>query len=77
MAVADSTITDRYALYNGDCMEVLPETPSGSIHMSIYSPPFATEGGGALYHYSSSERDLSNTDSYAQFSSSTGSSWPR
>lgn len=67
MAVADSTITEDYALYNGDCMEVLPSIPDGSIHMSIYSPPFATEGGGALYHYSSSERDLSNTDSYAQF----------
>ncbi len=67
MAIADSTICDAYALYNGDCMEVLPAIPDGSVHMSIYSPPFATEGGGALYHYSSSERDLSNTDSYEQF----------
>lgn len=67
MAVADSCISNKYALYNGDCMEVLAEIPDGCVHMSIYSPPFATEGGGALYHYSSSERDLSNTDSYAQF----------
>ncbi len=58
MAVADSCLTDDYALYHGDCMEVLPNLPDGSVHMSIYSPPFATEGGGALYHYSSSERDL-------------------
>jgi DNA modification methylase len=67
LAVAESTITDRYALYLGDNMEVLPSIPDGSVAMSIYSPPFATEGGGALYHYSSSPRDLSNTDSYDQF----------
>jgi hypothetical protein len=30
-------------------------------------PPFATEGGGALYHYSSSDRDLSNARTYAEF----------
>jgi len=67
MAIADSVVTDNFAAYNGDCMEVLPKIPTGSVHMSIYSPPFATERGGALYHYSSSERDLSNSDSYAQF----------
>lgn len=66
-SVAESTITPDYALYLGDNMEVLTELPAGSVHMSIYSPPFATEGGGALYHYSSSERDLSNSDSYEQF----------
>jgi DNA modification methylase len=36
--------------------------PDGSIHLSIYSPPF-----GGLYHYSSSEKDLSNCDDYQQF----------
>jgi len=62
MGVITQTITDRYALYNGDCLEVLPELPEGSIHLSIYSPPFA-----GLYHYSSSERDLSNVRSYEEF----------
>lgn len=66
MAVTDQTLTDRYALYNGDCMEVLPSLPDGSAHLSIYSPPFATSAGG-LYHYSSSERDLSNSRSYGEF----------
>jgi DNA modification methylase len=61
-AVLDQTITSRYALYNGDCMEVLPTLPDGSIHLSVYSPPFA-----GLYHYSSSERDLSNARSYPEF----------
>lgn len=62
MAVNDQHITDEYALYNGDCIEVMSALPSGSIHFSIYSPPF-----GGLYHYSSNERDLSNCKDYAQF----------
>lgn len=62
MAVADSIVTDRYALYNGDCLEVMAKLPEGAIHLSIYSPPFA-----GLYHYSSSERDLSNSRDYGEF----------
>lgn len=62
MAVITQDITDRYALYNGDCCEVMPTFPDGSIHLSVYSPPF-----GGLYNYSSSERDLSNCADYDQF----------
>ncbi len=62
MAVADQVITDRYALYLGDCCEVMPTLPDGSVSLSIYSPPF-----GGLYHYSSSDRDLSNARDYEQF----------
>lgn len=62
MAVKDQKITDEYAIYNGDCLEVMPTLPDGSIHMSIYSPPFA-----GLYQYSSSERDLSNCIDYDEF----------
>lgn len=62
MAVDDQMIADDYALYNGDCLEVMPTLPDGSIHLSVYSPPFA-----GLYQYSSSERDLSNNGSYKQF----------
>lgn len=62
MAVAEQTITDDYALYLGDCMEVLPTLPDNRIHLSVYSPPFA-----GLYNYSSSERDLSNCASYDEF----------
>lgn len=65
--ILDQQIEDRWAIYNGDAMEVLPDLPTDSIHMSIYSPPFATESGGALYHYSSSERDLSNSRTYTEF----------
>jgi hypothetical protein len=62
MAVADQVITDRYALYLGDCLDVMPTLPDGSIHLSVYSPPFA-----GLYHYSSSPRDLSNCRDYDEF----------
>lgn len=67
MAVIDQAITDRYALYNGDSAEVLAKIPDKSVHLSIYSPPFATENGGALYNYSSSVRDLSNARTYKEF----------
>ena len=60
--VLDQEITERYALYNGDCLEVMPALPDGSIHLSLYSPPFA-----GLYHYTSSERDLSNCRDYDEF----------
>lgn len=67
MAVIDQAITDRYAIYNGDSCEVLPTLPPESIGLSIYSPPFATDGGGCLYRYTSSPRDLSNCRSYGEF----------
>ena len=62
MAVIEQEITDKYAIYNGDCLEVFPELKDNSIHLSIYSPPFSD-----LYNYSSSPRDLSNTSSYKEF----------
>jgi DNA modification methylase len=58
----DQRITDHYAAYLGDCLEVMPGLPDGSIHLSVYSPPFA-----GLYHYSSSDRDLSNARNYDEF----------
>lgn len=67
MPVIDQYVTDDFALYNGDSAEVLRTLPDESVHLWVYSPPFATEGGGALYNYSSSDRDLSNAQSYADF----------
>lgn len=60
--VLDQEITGQWAAYNGDCLEVMPGLLDGSVHLSVYSPPFA-----GLYIYSSSERDLSNSRSYAEF----------
>jgi len=62
MAVKSQEINDRFAVYLGDCIEVMDTLPNESIHLSIYSPPF-----GGLYHYSSNERDLSNSDNYEDF----------
>lgn len=62
MAVKNQIIEKDFALYLGDCNEVMPNLKEESIHLSIYSPPF-----GGLYHYSSSIQDLSNCDDYNQF----------
>jgi hypothetical protein len=59
-------IGEKFAIYNGDSIEVMASLPSGSVGMSIYSPPFATKRG-CLYQYSSDDRDLSNNDTYQQF----------
>lgn len=61
-AVLDQMLTDRYALYNGDALEVMPSLPDGTMHLSIYSPPFA-----GLFIYSSSDRDVSNCRDYPEF----------
>lgn len=62
MAVIDQEITDRYAIYNSDCVEVMQQLPDACVHLSVYSPPF-----GGLYCYSSSDRDLSNCADYDEF----------
>jgi len=60
--IKDQEIKENYAIYNGDCMDVLPQLDSESIDLSVYSPPFA-----GLYNYSSSERDFSNCENKEQF----------
>jgi DNA modification methylase len=60
--VKDQLITDNYAIYNSDCMLVMPTLENESIDLSVYSPPFA-----GLYNYSSSENDFSNCESKEQF----------
>ena len=60
--VKDQKITNNYAVYNSDCMFVLPELQTESIDLVVYSPPFA-----GLYNYSSSENDFSNCESKEQF----------
>lgn len=62
MAVGEQLITNEYAIYRGDCVEVMGDLPADSIHLSVYSPPF-----GGLYCYSSDDRDLSNCIDYDEF----------
>lgn len=67
MGVLSQQVTDRWAVYNADCIDVMAALPDESIHGSIYSPPFA-----GLYHYSSDDRDLSNARDYAEFAAHYG-----
>jgi DNA modification methylase len=60
--VINQTIADQYAIYHGDCVDVMAGLPDASIDLSVYSPPF-----GGLYNYSSDERDMSNCADYDQF----------
>ena len=60
--VKDQIVTENYAIYNSDCMLVMPTLADESIDLSVYSPPFAN-----LYTYSSSPNDMSNVDSHDQF----------
>lgn len=55
-------VKENYALYNGDCIDVVSGLPENSIGYSIFSPPFAE-----LYAYSDSERDMGNTKTYDSF----------
>ena len=53
----DQVVTDRYAVYQGDAVEMIRAIPGDSIHFGIHSPPF--EG---LYKFSNYDRDISNND---------------
>ena len=60
--IKNELIKDDYAIYESDCMYVIPTLQNESIDLSIYSPPFA-----GLYNYSSSENDFSNCETKEQF----------
>jgi len=52
----------RWQIINGDCIEEIKKFESRSMHLSIFSPPFAQ-----LYTYTDSDRDLGNSRDYVQF----------
>lgn len=62
MNCINQTITDKWALYQGDCVEVIAGLPAKSVDYSIFSPPFAS-----LYTYSNSPRDMGNVRNDAEF----------
>jgi len=62
MNVIDQLVTDDFAMYHGDCVEVVRGMPDSSLHYSVFSPPFAS-----LYTYSNSERDMGNCKDHAEF----------
>jgi DNA modification methylase len=60
--IIDSSIGENYALYNGDCVDVVSELKSDSVGFCVYSPPFSS-----LYTYSNSDRDMGNCTSNEEF----------
>lgn len=62
MKVKQQLITEKYALYNGDCVDVVSQLDDKSVDLICYSPPFC-----GLYQYSSSPKDMSNCETREQF----------
>jgi DNA modification methylase len=60
--VYNQHISERAALYHGDCVHVMKGLPDESVGFSVYSPPF-----GDLFVYSDSVADLGNVTSDEQF----------
>ncbi len=60
--IKEQLVTDEYAIYNSDCMYVLPTLENESVDFCVYSPPFAN-----LYTYSSSVNDMSNVQNTDEF----------
>jgi DNA modification methylase len=61
-SVIDQCVTDSFAIYNGDCVDVLGGLPDASVGFSVFSPPFAS-----LYTYSASPRDMGNVANHGEF----------
>ena len=62
MNVIDQLVTDDFAMYHGDAVEIVRGMPDSSLHYSVFSPPFAS-----LYTYSNSERDMGNCKDHTEF----------
>lgn len=60
--IKEQLVTENYAIYNADCMDVISNLPDDSVGLSVYSPPFA-----GLYNYSSNDRDFSNCSDIDEF----------
>lgn len=54
--ILGQTLSDHFAFYHGDNVEVIAGIPDDSIGLTVSSPPFP-----AMYVYSSSPRDIGNT----------------
>lgn len=62
MNCINQVVTEQYAIYNGDCVEVIAGLPDNSVDYSIFSPPFSS-----LYTYSNSPRDMGNARNDGEF----------
>jgi len=62
MNVINQNVTENYAAYHADCVDVVRSLPDASVDFSVFSPPFAS-----LYTYSNSPRDMGNVRDHAEF----------
>jgi len=62
MKVLNQVITNDYAIYNADCVDVVATIPDNSIGFTLTSVPFLS-----LYSYSNFDRDMGNASSDDQF----------
>jgi DNA modification methylase len=60
--VIEQTIEKEWAMYHGDCIEVIKGLADDSIHYSVFSPPFLS-----LYVYSDNECDMGNSRTDDEF----------
>ena len=58
----EQEINEWYNVKRGDCVQLIPEIPSESIGLSVFSPPFAE-----LYTYSNHLEDMGNSKDYNEF----------
>lgn len=58
----ESFVTDRFAIYNADTVDVARSMASKSVHFSVFSPPFSS-----LFTYSNSPRDFGNVRDDVEF----------
>tara|TARA_R100000808_G_C2142963_1_gene150743 strand:+ start:176 stop:2350 length:2175 start_codon:yes stop_codon:yes gene_type:complete len=54
--------TEDYWIMNGDCVKEIKKIKDESVHLTIFSPPFAE-----LYVYSDKNEDMGNVSSYDEF----------
>jgi len=60
--VIDQHEGKHFKLWNADCVDVTSGIPDGTLHYTIFSPPFES-----LYTFSDNPRDMSNCTSSATF----------
>jgi superfamily II DNA or RNA helicase len=53
---------EGWEMYLGDCVDVVSNLETNSVHYSVFSPPFAS-----LYTYSASDRDMGNCRTHTDF----------
>ncbi len=61
-AIINQVVTDKYAIYHGDCVKVVGGLPNNSVHFSISSWPFVS-----LYSYTDALEDMSNIRTSQEF----------